>query len=116
MDNKLLFLIGCIGVRTALALLAKYISNDYLPYLGYLALLPAFGFIFLYLSDLRQTGPEAQGVIWWNKLRPIHGIMYLLFAIYAIKKESFAWTILAFDVFLGFSFWVAHRIYDVSFL
>ena len=116
MDNKLLFLIGCIGVRTALALLAKYINKDYLPYLGYLALLPAIGFIFLYLSDLRQTGREARGVIWWNKLRPIHGIMYLLFAIYAIKKESFAWTILAFDVFLGLSFWVSHRIYDVSFL
>ena len=116
MDNKLLFLIGCIGVRTALALLAKYINKDYLPYLGYLALLPAIGFIFLYLSDLRQTGREARGVIWWNKLRPIHGILYLLFAIYAIKKESFAWTILALDVFLGLSFWISHRIYDVSFL
>ena len=32
MDNKLLFLIGCIGVRTALALIAKYINKDYLPY------------------------------------------------------------------------------------
>ena len=116
MDNKLLFLIGCIGVRTALALLAKYIDKDYLPYLGYLALIPAIGFIFVYLTDRRQTGIEAGGVIWWNKLRPIHGMLYILFAIYAIKKESFAWTVLALDVFLGLSFWVAHRIYDVSFL
>ena len=101
MNNKLLFLIGCIGVRTALALLAKYIDKDYLPYLGYLALIPAIGFIFVYLTDRRQTGIEAGGVIWWNKLRPIHGMLYILFAIYAIKKESFAWTVLALDVFLG---------------
>ena len=24
-----------------------------------------------YLFDLRKTGPEAEGIIWWNKLRPI---------------------------------------------
>ena len=78
MDNKLLFLIGCIGVRTGLALLAKYISNDYLPYLGYLALLPAIGFIYLYLTDSRQTGREAGGIIWWNKLRPTRNVIYFI--------------------------------------
>ena len=66
MNNKLLFLIGCLGVRTLLALIAKYIPNDFLPYLGYLALLPAIGFIYLYLTDSRQTGREAGGIIWWN--------------------------------------------------
>jgi hypothetical protein len=37
----LLFLIGCIGTRSAFVLIAKNIGVNYLPYLGYLALLPA---------------------------------------------------------------------------
>jgi hypothetical protein len=36
----LLFLIGCIGARSLFVIIAKNISLNYLPYLGYLALIP----------------------------------------------------------------------------
>ena len=43
--RMLLFLIVCIGIRSTFALIAKQINVKYLPYLGYLSLLPAFGYV-----------------------------------------------------------------------
>lgn len=92
----------CVIVRFLLVILAKNINKDKLPILGYITLIPAIGFISLYLTDSRKTGLEVKGKsIWWNKFRPIHGILYLLFAIYAIKKESNSWIILLIDVIIG---------------
>lgn len=108
MNKTLLFLIGCLGTRLMLSLFAKNTTPERLQYLGYLALLPAIGFLYIYFNDLRKVGQEAQGVIWWNKLRPVHGVLYLLFAIYAIKKENFAWVALALDTFIGFVVWYLH--------
>jgi hypothetical protein len=101
-----LFII-CIIVRFLLVILAKYIDKHILQILGYISLIPAIGFIYLYLFNKRKTGLEVGGKkIWWNKLRPIHGILYLLFSIYAIKKEEFAWIPLLIDVILGIIFYV----------
>jgi len=106
----LLFLIGCIGVRSILVLLAKNTSVYVLKILGYLALLPAIGFIYIYLTGSRQTGAEVFGEkIWWNSLRPIHAMLYLLFAYNAINGVKSAWIYLLIDVVIGLiSFLVYH--------
>ena len=106
----LLFLIGCIGVRSIFVILAKNASAYILRLLGYLALLPAFGFIYIYLTGSRQTGAEVFGEkIWWNSLRPIHAILYLLFAYNAINGVKSAWIYLFIDVVIGLiSFLVYH--------
>ena len=106
----LLFLIGCIGVRSILVLLAKNTSVYVLKILGYLALLPAIGFIYIYLTGSRQTGAEVFGEkIWWNNLRPIHAILYLLYAYNAINGVKSAWIYLFIDVVIGLiSFLVYH--------
>jgi len=63
--------------------LAKKTPLNYLPYLGYLALLPAIGFIYLFFTGKRTSGLETQGApIWWSRFRIIHGLLYLLFAYY----------------------------------
>ena len=106
----LLFLIGCIGVRSILVLLAKNTSVYVLKILGYLALLPAIGFIYIYLTGSRQTGAEVFGEkIWWNNLRPIHAILYLLFAYNAINGVKTAYQYLFIDVIIGLiSFLIYH--------
>lgn len=108
----LLFLIGCIGTRSLFVYLAKNMNKIYLKYFGYLAILPAIGFFYLFLTGSRKTGTEVFGdKIWWNNLRPIHGLMYSLFAYNAITGNSNAWIYLLIDVIIGlFSFFVFHYI------
>ena len=108
----ILFLFACIPSRLFLVYLSKNISLEYLPILGYLALIPAIGFIYLYLSKTRKTGPEVFGEkIWWDKLRPIHSLFYFLFAYNAIHKFKGAWIYLLYDVIFGLiSFVILHYI------
>ena len=106
----LLFLIGCIGIRSILVLLAKNASAYNLKILGYLALLPAIGFIYIYLTGSRQTGAEVFGEkIWWNSLRPIHAALYLLFAYNAINGVKSAYQYLLIDVILGLISFLVHH-------
>jgi hypothetical protein len=106
----LLFLIGCIGIRVLFVVIAKYINKKYLKYLGYLALLPAIGFTYIYISGTRNTGGGVFGEkIWWNDLRPIHAILYLLFAYNAIIGNKHAWIYLLVDVLFGLISFLAHH-------
>jgi hypothetical protein len=111
-QRMLLFLIGCIGIRSLFVVIAKYVNTNYLKYLGYLALAPAIGFLYIYLTGSRKTGPETMGEkIWWNDLRPIHSIFYFLFAYNAIIGNKQAWVYLLADVLLGLiSFSIYHYV------
>ena len=106
----LMFLIGCIGVRVLFVFIAMYISTKYLKYLGYLALLPAIGFMYIYLTGSRKTGAEVfGGKIWWNDLRPIHSVLYFLFAYNAIIGNKLAWVYLLIDVLFGLISFLIHH-------
>jgi len=106
----LMFLVGCIGVRSLFVIIAKYINTNYLKYLGYLALLPAIGFMYIYLTGSRKTGAEVFGEeIWWNNLRPIHSILYFLFAYNAITGNNQAWIYLLVDVLIGLISFLIHH-------
>lgn len=112
----LLFLIGCIGLRSLLVYLAKTTNNNLLLYMGYLALVPATGFFYLYFSGERKTGAEVFGEkIWWNNLRPIHGILYLLFAYNAINGNKYSWIYLLVDVLFGLTSFLIFHYYNGSF-
>jgi len=107
----LLFLIGCIGVRSLFVIIAKYINKTYLKYLGYIALVPAIGFMYIYLTGTR-TGLGAFGEkIWLNNLRPIHSILYFLFAYNAIIGNKQSWFYLLIDVIVAFiGFFINHYV------
>ena len=99
----LLFIFGCIGIRSLFVVIAKNAPINYLKYMGYLALLPAISFMYIYITGSRKTGPEVFGEkIWWNDLRPLHALLYFLFAYNAILGDkSSAWNYLAIDVVFG---------------
>jgi len=70
--------------------------------MSYFAIVISIGFFYLFLSGSRTTGTETFGdKIWWNNLRPVHGLLYLLFALFAYNENKHAWIFLLIDVILG---------------
>jgi hypothetical protein len=119
MDNSLksilLFIFGCIPMR----LLLVYISKEYiqlLPYMSFISIIIALGFIVIYTFELRKSGFETFGQeIWWNNLRPVHAVLYLLFAYAAIYHKEHAWKILLLDILIGSSAFILKRILKIDF-
>ena len=112
----LLFLIGCIGSRILLVLITKYSPIQYLPILGYIALVPTIGFVYIYLTGSRKTGAEVfNAKIWWNNLRPIHGLLYGLFAYNAINGNVNSWIYLLVDVIIGIISFTLHHYSEGNF-
>ena len=92
----------CIFVRICLVFLAKILPKKYLKFMGFLTLIPGLGFAIIYLFKLRKKGAEVFGnKIWWNDLRPIHSILYLLFSYLAILENNNSWYVLVIDVIIG---------------
>ena len=112
-----LLVFGCIGLRSLLVYIAKTTDVKYLQLLGYLAIIPAIGFSYIFLSGSRKTGAEVFGnKIWWNKLRPIHAILYGLFAYNAINKNREAWIYLFIDVIIGFISFIGYHYMEGNFI
>lgn len=110
MLRKVLFLVGCIGTRTLLAYLSSNINI--LPYIGifYLLCSIAISYIFIFGSEQADSQLQWLGVkkIWWNNLRPIHGLIWLLFSILAFVKYKYSWVVLGMDTILGLCVWILH--------
>jgi hypothetical protein len=105
----ILFLSVCIPLRIGLVLLARFLPEKYMPYLGGLLLLPAVGFTYLYFANKRLDAPEGGGKTWWASARLLHAVLFLTAAIYAIQKKKIAWVPLAIDVVLGFSLFLNNK-------
>ena len=111
-----LFLFGCIGLRSLLVYIAKTTDVKYLQLMGYLAIIPAIGFSYIFLTGSRKTGGEVfGGKIWWNKLRPVHAILYGLFAYNAINKNKQAWIYLLIDVIIGLISFIGYHYMEGDF-
>jgi hypothetical protein len=109
MNGTLLFLFGCIGTRLLLTFLAKT-QLEYLPYMGFVALLVSIGFLYIYFTGSRKTGIETGGKpIWWDHLRPLHATLYGLFAFAAIMGRSDAWKVLLADTTIGLVAFLQHH-------
>ena len=109
------FLIGCVGLRLGLVLLARQVgihATRYLPLLGAIALIPAIGWFTIFFNNSRKTGVEVFGdKIWWNDLRPIHAILYLTFSYLAFTKNKNAFLVLLADVKLGLFAFILYHFY-----
>ncbi len=108
-----LFLFGCIPARLFLVYLSKVIPIDYLPLLGYITLIIAIGFTYIFLTGSRKTGPETFGdKIWWNSIRPVHALLYFMFSYNAINKVRSGWVYLFYDVIFGLFTFLGYHLVD----
>ena len=106
----LLFTLLCIPTRVFITYLAKVSAGVTLQILASLALLVSFGFMYIYVTGSRKTGAETMGQpIWWNSLRPVHSLLYLLFAILALNNNRNAHVPLAIDVAIGFTSFIMYH-------
>jgi hypothetical protein len=101
MKILLYFLIGCIGARFMLVFFAKIAPIIWLKWMGVIALIPASGFLYIFLSGTRKGTGAFGEKIWWNYLRPIHAFLYFMFAFFAISGKRNAWFFLLIDVCIG---------------
>jgi hypothetical protein len=108
-ERILYFLIGCMGIRSIIAILPLYIPKKWLPVLGLLILVIGVSFLYLYFSNGRMDAPEGGGVTWWANYRLIHGLLYLCASIYLIQQKRLAWIPLTIDVLLGFILFLFSR-------
>ncbi len=105
------FLIGCIPIRTLIAILPVYLPYEWLSYLGIILLAIGTSFLYLYFNHLRLYAPEGGGITWWANFRLLHGALYLVAAHYLLNNQRFAWIPLTMDVILGLSlFLFKHKI------
>ena len=97
-----LFLIGCMGARSLLVYLAYQKSTRL--YVALFAALVAIGFMYIYFTGSRKTGPEVFGDrIWWNDIRPVHATLYATAAlmIWTNRYSNDAWKVLLLDLVIG---------------
>ncbi len=99
--SPLVFVLGCIPIRLFLAYISTQIP-EHLNLFGGLLLAISICFIWLYFTGKRMDAPEAGGKTWWSDYRLIHGLFYLMAAIYAFQHRSdLVWIPLVMDVIFG---------------
>ena len=107
-----LFVGICLVIRCVLTYIAKIIPLKYLPIMGVIYLVFAIGFFHTYISQSRTKGILNQPA-WWDGMRPVHGGLFLIFAITALLKYKDAWIILLIDTILGgVAFTIYHTCYN----
>ena len=110
----LTFLIACIGARLLLVLIVKNINKNYLPFLGYLGLLIAFGFIFNFINH-KDKGSTFGQKAWWSFMRPVHAVFYLWFSCLAFKRSRDSYIPLLLDVLVGLMAFLNYHYHAGSF-
>lgn len=109
---SLLFLLVCIPMRLLLAYgIGHSKVNKWIA--AALLLVPAVGFLTIYFKGLRQTPGETfgcnQGAVWWNDLRPVHGLLYATATVLVLKESRVAHYPLYLDVLIGITAFVLFK-------
>jgi hypothetical protein len=109
------FLFGCIPIRILMVYIVYRYSHVaiFMQISSIIAALLSIAFFILFFTKKRETGAEVcNGPIWWNNLRPFHGIAYLTFAILANIDTlvQYAYIPLLIDIVVGIIFHINNKI------
>ena len=100
--RKFCFLFGCVPVRFIMALSLLVMPPELVTLAASALALIGVSFAVLYMFKLRLNAPEGGGKTWWNYLRPLHAVLYLLAAhLLLTGNRGYASMVLIIDVIVG---------------
>jgi hypothetical protein len=102
-DRKVIYLLGCPGSRGVIIYIVKITTTIDIYYIGIFYIFVATKFIFSNFLESHEYKPVF--------LKPIHALIYLAFAFYAMRGYvDYAWKILLVDLLFGV---VIHSFYNI---
>lgn len=100
------FVFGCIPVRILLAASLFVVPEAQVTVASTILCAIGASFAALYIFKLRLNAPEGGGETWWNYLRPLHAVLYLLAAhLLFTGNRIYASMVLIVDVIVGMVAW-----------
>ena len=109
--NKITLYFGlCIFIRLLLTygVYLNYNNNFRLLFVLFY-LFSGMGLFYHFITKNRKKGAFSQN-IWWDFLRPIHGIIFILVAILLYYKYKNTYILLFLDTFIGIYFFMKYRL------
>ncbi len=82
----LLFFLLCIPLRLLLVYLVYKLPN-YIFFFKILYFIMALGFLNTFINYKKNSKGAFDGIVWWNNLRILNSICYLLFVIFQNKNS-----------------------------
>ena len=96
-------------MRFGLAYAAYAASDQQLKWMGYIAVIIGIMFIIVWATKSRNVKGAFGGNVWWGNLRPVHGILYIIFALNAINGSRGSYKVLLADAGLGLASFINNK-------
>ena len=74
---------------------------EYAWVIGVMYVLFATGLAWRLLNHKTSDRGGFGGPVWWNSMRPVHIVLWLLFAVLVARKDERVWMPLALDILLS---------------
>ena len=116
--RNIMFFFFCIGIRVLIPFIIK--KKEIIKYkliISLILFIISFSFILIRVTNSRKVGIETGNKpIWWDNLRPIHGLLYLLssYFVYTDQIDHASKTLL-FDVYFGLSAKLGKTFFDIEY-
>ena len=110
MNNISLYFGICVTIRFLLAY-GVYLNhnNNFRLLFALFYLISGVGLFYHHITKRRKTGAFSQN-IWWDFLRPLHGIIFILSSILLYYKYKNTYILLIIDTLIGIYFFMKHRL------
>lgn len=108
-DRQVLFLMGCVVVRSLLCVLVSRAGPDLLHLLAIPFTIMSIMFAYLFATNGRMDAPEGGGVTWWAQFRIVHALLYGIAAALAAIASEYTTIPLLADVVFGLILYIINH-------
>ena len=95
-----IFYLGCIPIRS-LTVAVAVMFPEYAWVVGVMYVVFAVGLAWRLINHKASDRGGFGGSVWWNSMRPVHIVLWLLFAVLVARKDERAWIPLVLDITLS---------------